>query len=508
MEFGTVDLVRKVFEDSMGEQTTEDFSEKLVIEFARFETRLEEFERARAIYKHFLDRVPRSMAQNLHKQYLEFEKQYGDTAGIEHVVLEKRRVVYEKTLKENPKDYDTWLDLAKLEEVAGDLDRIREVYERAIAEMPPRQEKRYWRRYIYIWLFYAAFEEIDVRDMQRVAEIYKQCLKLIPHKKFTFAKVWLATAYFHIRQNDVKAARLTLGQAIGMCPKNKVYREYIAMEVKLYEFSRCRKLYEHWLAFDQSNMKAWKGFAELERALDDIPRARAIYEIAIDDSMNSKLDMPEVIWKDYIDMEIDEGEYDNARKLYERLLTKTSHVKVWISYAQFEVNITAADAEDDEDKPIPDEAKAKARAIFERANKLYKEQGIKEDRVALLQAWKSFEETHGTDEDHQRLEKMMPQQVKKRRRLDDESFEEFVDWVFPADDEGAGKLAGLLARAKAWKERTTLSGPVGDAATPTDTVIAATAAMSSAATTADDEKDTNGLANLGLDMYGSDDGGD
>jgi len=71
----------------------------------------------------------------------------------------------------------------------------------------------------------------------------------------------------------------------------------------------------------------------------------------------------------------------------------------------------------------------------------------------LLQAWKSFEETHGTDEDRRRLEKMMPQQVKKRRRLDDESFEEFVDWVFPADDEGAGKLAGLLAKAKAWKEQ-------------------------------------------------------
>jgi crooked neck len=469
MEYGTVDLVRKVFEDSMEEQTTEDFSEKLVIEFARFETRLEEFERARAIYKHFLDRVPRSMAQNLHKYYLEFEKQYGDTAGIEHVVLEKRRVVYEKMLKENPKDYDTWLDLAKLEEVAGDLERIREVYERAIAEIPPRQEKRYWRRYIYIWLFYAAFEEIDARDMQRVTEIYKQCLKLIPHKKFTFAKVWLAKAYFHIRQKDLKAARLTLGQAIGMCPKNKIYREYIAMEVKLYDFGRCRKLYERWLVFDQSNMKAWKGFAELERALDDIPRARAIYEIAIDDSMTLKLDMPEVIWKDYIDMEIDEGEYDNARKLYERLLTKTSHVKVWISYAQFEVNITASDTEADEDKPIPDEAKAKARAIFERANKLYKEKGIKEDRVSLLQAWKSFEETHGTNDDHQRLEKMMPQQVKKRRRLDAESFEEFVDWVFPTDDEGAGKLAGLLARAKAWKEQKQgdSSGLAGDTATST-----------------------------------------
>jgi len=219
--------------------------------------------------------------------------------------------------------------------------------------------------------------------------------------------------------------------------------------------NRCRILYEKWLSFDSSNTQAWKGFAELERGLADTPRARAIYDIAVGDDL--QLDMPEIVWKDYIDFETEEEEFDKARALYEKLLTKTSHVKVWISYAQFEINISEESAEGEEDDEaqqlVPEEAKERARAIFKRANDLYKEQGIKEDRVALLQAWKSFESTHGSEDDRQKVEKMMPQQVKKRRRIDEDKFEEFVDWVFPADDEGAGKLASLLAKAKAWKKQ-------------------------------------------------------
>lgn len=42
--------------------------------------------------------------------------------------------------------------------------------------------------------------------------------------------------------------------------------------------------------------------------------------------------MPELLWKTYIDFEINEGEYDLARKLYERLLEKTTHVKVRQGY--------------------------------------------------------------------------------------------------------------------------------------------------------------------------------
>ena len=40
-----------------------------------------------------------------------------------------------------------------------------------------------------VWLQYAVFEEIDTEDYDRVRDIYKAAIKLVPHKQFTFAKV-------------------------------------------------------------------------------------------------------------------------------------------------------------------------------------------------------------------------------------------------------------------------------------------------------------------------------
>ena len=66
---------------------------------------------------------------------------------------------------------------------------VQQVYERAIANVPPAAEKRYWQRYIYLWINYALFEELEAQDADRTREVHRACLKLIPHKAFTFAKV-------------------------------------------------------------------------------------------------------------------------------------------------------------------------------------------------------------------------------------------------------------------------------------------------------------------------------
>ncbi len=378
-ENGTSDLVREVFGTAI-ETLGDDFmDEKLFMAYARFEARLKEYERARAIYKYALDRMPRSKSVNLHGAYTAFEKQFGDRDGIEEVVLSKRRVQYEEQVNENPKNYDAWFDFARLEETSGDVDRVREVYERAIAQIPPTREKRHWRRYIYLWIFYALWEEMDNRDYERARQIYQECLKLIPHKSFTFAKIWLMKAQFEVRQMQLQSARKTLGQAIGMCPKDKLFKGYIELELKLFEFVRCRTLYEKHIEWNPSNCQAWIKFAELERGLDDLDRARAIFELAVE---QQQLDMPELLWKAYIDFEEEEGEYDRTRQLYERLLEKTDHVKVWISYAHFEINVPEEaddEQEEDEDRPASEEAKKRARDVFQRAYRRMKDKGLKEE---------------------------------------------------------------------------------------------------------------------------------
>jgi len=455
MENGTSDLVREVFGLAI-ETLGDDFmDEKLFMAYARFEASLKEYERARAIYKYALDKMPRSQSKRLHEAYVRFEKQFGDRDGVEDVILSKRRVQYENEVRENPKNYDAWIDWARLEEEAAvDADRVRDVYERAIAQIPPSQEKRHWRRYIYLWIFYALYEEMSTKDIERARQIYNEAHKLIPHKKFTFAKLHLMHAQFEIRQMNLQQARKLLGRSIGMSPKRKLFAGYIELETKLFEFQRVRTLFMKYVEWDPTNSQAWIKFAELERGLEDMDRARAIYELA---AQQAVLEMPELLWKSYIDFEEQEAreaaDFDRARQLYERLLEKTNHVKVWTSYADFEVSVPG-EGEDvlEEDRAASDAARARARKVFERAHKSFKEKELKEDRVALLTSWKHFEQLYGSAEDLENVEKQMPRRVKRRRKLDDDSFEEYMDYLFPADDEQEAKVSKLLQMAHKWKQ--------------------------------------------------------
>lgn len=56
-------------------------------------------------------------------------------------------------------------------------------------------------------------------------------------------------AEFEIRQMDLKAARRILGRAIGMAPKEKLFKSYIQLELQLGDADRCRTLYEKYLMY-------------------------------------------------------------------------------------------------------------------------------------------------------------------------------------------------------------------------------------------------------------------
>jgi crooked neck len=88
---------------------------------------------------------------------------------MEAIVLSKRRKALEDELSIDKYQYDLWFDYANLEEQANtiDINKVREIYERAIANQPLIQEKVHWRRYIYLWINYAVFEEDIVKDVDR-----------------------------------------------------------------------------------------------------------------------------------------------------------------------------------------------------------------------------------------------------------------------------------------------------------------------------------------------------
>uniref|UniRef100_A0A1I7XHZ9 TPR_REGION domain-containing protein n=1 Tax=Heterorhabditis bacteriophora TaxID=37862 RepID=A0A1I7XHZ9_HETBA len=305
----------------------DNINEKLLIAFALFEERQKEHERSRIIYKYGLDRLPRDRTADIFKHYTVHEKKFGERAGIEDVIVSKRRTQYEQQIAENAYNYDAWFDyLRLLENEECDREEVEDCYERAIANIPLQAEKRYWRRYIYLWINYALYEEVTAEDVEKTRMVYKACLDIIPHKKFTFGKIWILFAHFEIRQMDLMAARKILGVSIGKCPKDKLFRAYIDLELQLREFDRCRKLYEKFLEHSPENSTTWIKFAELETLLGDVDRARAIFDIAV---QQPALDMPEILWKAYIDFEINSEEYEKARDLYEALLQRTNHIKVF-----------------------------------------------------------------------------------------------------------------------------------------------------------------------------------
>ncbi|KAF5835195.1 crooked neck-like protein 1-like protein [Dunaliella salina] len=328
MQNGKVGLARQCYERAVEELGEDAQTEEFFIKFAEFEEMVKEYERCRAIYKYALDHIPKNQAASLYTRFVAFEKQHGDREGIEDVVVSKRRFQYEEEVRKNPLNYDNWFDYIKLEEDAGDVDRVREVYERAVANLPPANEKRYWQRYIYLWIKYAIFEELDAGDVGRAREVYRAALKLVPHHIFTFSKLWVLAANLEIRAKRVDAARRIMGMAVGMAPKDKTFKSYIEMEL-------CRTLYEKYLEWQPANCHGWTKFADLEKSLGEVQRTRGIYELAISQPV---LDMPEALWKAYIDFEISVRQRQRTRILYERLLDRTKHVKVWLSYASFEAS--------------------------------------------------------------------------------------------------------------------------------------------------------------------------
>jgi crooked neck len=398
-----------VYERAIAFFGEEHMDQTLLMAFATFEEMSKEYERARVIYKYGLDLLGRDRAAALFAAYTQFEKKHGTRAGIEEVLVNKRRVQYEDAVRASPHNYDAWFDFIRLEESTGDVDAIRDVYERAIANVPPAAEKRLWRRYIYLWIYYAVFEELVAHDVDRARDVYRACLDVIPHKKFTFGKVWLLYALLEVRAHNVGQARRILGQALGRCPKDKLFRGYIDLELKLREFDRCRVLYEKWLEYNPANCATWIKYAELETALGDRERARGIFELAVGQAV---LDMPEVVWKAYIDFETEDEEWGRARGLYRRLLDKTHHVKVYLAHAAFEAAAGAAAGD-------MDGGVRAARGVYEEAEAHMRDNRLKDERVVVLEAWREFEEQHETGHEAE-VARRMPKKVKKRRLIDED----------------------------------------------------------------------------------------
>lgn len=111
--------------------------------------------------------------------------------------------------------------------------------------------------------------------------------------------------------------------------------------------------------------------------MGDHDRTRAIFELA---TSQPALDMPELLWKAYIDFEFEDGQRDRTRALYERLLQKTAHENVWIAFALFEMAKIGGEEDEEEDVEVTEQDNGSielARKVFESGYKDLKGRGVK-----------------------------------------------------------------------------------------------------------------------------------
>ncbi|KAJ7247256.1 hypothetical protein C8J57DRAFT_1475806 [Mycena rebaudengoi] len=271
----------------------------------KMETRLKEYERTRMFYKFALERIPRSKSAQLYAAYTKLEKQHGTRSTLDNTVLGNMTGAITTPGSTTRLGEGVWQDLkdegVTVEEEAAAAGRIREVYECAVLQVPPSGEKRHWRRYIFLWLDYVLFEEIETKvgalDYARACQIYQTALMLVPYKQFTFAKLWLMFAKFEIWRLDLTVACKVLGTAIGMCHKEVWFKGYIELEVELREFDRAWTLHGKYLEvdlqfpvchlltypppFDPANSPTWIKCAELEGQLQDCARMHRIFELGV-----------------------------------------------------------------------------------------------------------------------------------------------------------------------------------------------------------------------------------
>eukprot|EP01036_Dinobryon_divergens_P023466 gene23466-31815_t len=343
--------------------------------------------------------------------------------------VDNARQVFERWMKWEPDDL-AWAAYIKFEMRQGQVDRARAIYDKYVLQLPTaRAYIKYasWEEKNHEFLRSRSVFERSLSELHPQAYVDKiladkfdydtwfDYIRLEEAEPDNFDKI--RAAHLEVRQKDLVAARKILGTAIGMCPgKENLLKGYISLE------------------------------------------QQSIFELGLSQQeAGCEMDMPELVWKAYIDMEASEGQ----------------NTHVWISFATFEselpdrkadteivlIVLAAAsgfDEEDGEDEGVADSAVEASRTIFSRGYDALKKAGLKEERMLLLEAWRDMEEkaldkAGGEPAMLQAVEAKMPRKIKMRREKEGGFMEEYFDYIFPDDEK---KMVGLkiLEKAMAWKK--------------------------------------------------------
>jgi crooked neck len=320
----------------------EKLTEDIFLRYAQFELRRGDIEKAKKVYRLGLTKLADypERSKKLYDALIVFTKQTGSKSDIEELLIEKRRAHYERQLVEDSENLDVCFNYIRMEEEAGDVERVREVFERSIAKVPTKKDKKHWKRYIFIWLFYAQFEEAVAEDISRAREVYTTAVKVCELADVVFFKHFKNFAEFELRQLNVEGFRKCLLHALTVSrgSKKSISRFWIETELKLGNVNQARHVAAKCIELSGGSSQTWLAFIDLETALGEVNRAVALCDLAYQ-SKDSIDDIATIIRKQ-IELLASNPDVnlDQVRELYKGLIdVNNQDPNVYLDFSEFEL---------------------------------------------------------------------------------------------------------------------------------------------------------------------------
>ena len=329
------DRARAGFETCIHLLDSDKISEGIFLKYAQFEARRGDIEKAKRAYSLGLSKLGSpERSKQLYEAFVTFTKQTGSLDEIETMLIDKRRAFYEKHLVEDPDNYDVCFNYMRMEEEAGDIDRAREIFERSISKVPLKKDKKHWTRYVYLWLFYAQFEESVAADIDRARNVYETALKLTEQVGMYFFKLYKCLGEFELRQLNIEGFRKCMNHALSVTKgtKHSIPRFWIETELKLGNTSKARHIAARCIEITPSSSYYWLAFIDLELALAEPARAASLCEVAF--KTGQVEDLSSILRKQ---IEIESENIDRVREIFRRLIqVNPNDYRVYYDFAEFE----------------------------------------------------------------------------------------------------------------------------------------------------------------------------
>jgi len=242
-------------------------------------------------------------------------------------------------------------------------------------------------------------------------------------------------------------------------------------EIRQKNVDSARKIYGQAIGMAPTE-KIFDSYIELEMQLGNIDRCRLLFERYLEWAPENCR-----TWEKYSKLETQLQEIDRARALYELAIQQPvldMPEMLWKAYIEFEIEGGEYDNARNLYKKLLERTTHvrvwlsfaefevqigninEARDIYKKAFESLKDQERIQERVQLIEKWREFEYMIGDEEMKEFVDNNMPERIKKRRKIitptgEEAGLEEYYDYIFK-DTVSSKPSFKLLQFAKDWKK--------------------------------------------------------